>query len=267
MPPFSFYKDAAMKKNLLILFVLTALIAFNGCKKDDNPVAPGGGTNTGNNSGQPMPKFDTLSNYNGVLASIQYSMDLIPGIPTNIAMAFAQFGTTTTVSAGTVSLNSNDIPATTSGNTVFYMIPSTTNPTATLSNVNFNGSNHTWTVGGSSAVSAFTASVTSVSSFDLTYPTTTTTHSKANSLAVNWSGSNSNNKVMIVMAGTAGAGSYSTAELSDNGSYTIPSASLAGFSGAVMLQVVKYRYNVATAGGKSYVLMSEVIKQVTFNIN
>ncbi|NUN10956.1 MAG: hypothetical protein HUU54_17405 [Ignavibacteriaceae bacterium] len=255
-----------MKKYFFIIVLLVSGLTFLGCEKEEsNPTGGGGNNNNTNPSGQPMPSFDTLANYNGTLATIYYSTTIM-GFSVDQAMAFASFGTNG-VDAGTVSVNGNNIPATAAGSSTYYMIPSAANPTQTLSGVNFNGSNHTWSIGGSANVSAFNASVTSVSNFNVTYPVSTTTHSKSSSLAVNWNNGNSNNKVMIVLTGTSGTGTYMSAELSDNGSYTIPSSSLSGFSGQVLMQVVKYRYSVAASGGKSYVLISEVVKQVTFTIN
>lgn len=255
-----------MKKYYLLFTLMFTGMIFLGCEKEESNPTGGGSNNTNTNpSGQPMPSFDTLANYNGTLATIYYST-VIMGFPVDQSMAFARFGANG-VDAGTVSVNGNTIPATTAGTSTYYMLPSATNPTQTLTGVNFNGSNHAWSVGGSANVTAFNASVTSVSNFSVTYPTSSTTHSKSSSLAVNWGGTSSSNQVMIVMTSTSSSGTYISSGLSDNGSYTIPSSNLSGFNGQVLLQVVKYRHSIANSGGKNYVLVCEVVKQVTFTIN
>ena len=253
-----------LKLKLILLLVITTL--FIGCKKDDSPTSPTGNTNTGGNqSGQPIPGFTDSASVNGVMATIAYEVSTIPGMPAvQMVMAFATFGDNG-VDAGEVKVNNNVIGKITSSGSTYYMVPNPSNPTQTISNVNFNGSTHNWTVVGGSGIPALTGGVTSPSTFNITSPAANATITKSSGIQVTWNGGTSS-KVMIVLASTTGNGYFTTEELTDNGTYTIPASQLANISRQALLQVVKYRYAEVTSGGKSYFMIAEIVKNITVTI-
>ena len=253
-----------LKSKLVLLLVITAL--FVGCKKEDSPTSPTGNNNTGGNqSGQPMPGFADSANVNGVMVTISYEMATIPGMPSvQMVMAFSTFGDNG-VDAGEVKVNNNVLGKITSSGSTYYMVPNPSNPTQTISNVSFNGSVHNWTVVGGNGIPALTGGVTSPSTFNITSPAANATVTKSSGIQVTWNGG-TNSKLMIVLASTTGNGYFSTEELADNGTYTIPAAQLANISGQALLQVVKYRYAEVTSSGKSYFMIAEIVKNVTVTV-
>ena len=257
-----------MKSNkLFTIILLLSFMLLMSCSKDDgNPAEPGAGNNTGNtnNSGQPMPSI--AQSGDGVLATISYEFSTVPGFPAAaLTMGFAQFGNG--VDAGNVSVNSNSLGKTSQGSTTFYISPSPSNPTQTLTGVNFDGSNHNWQVGGSGNVSQFNGSVSSPTNFSVSSPANNASVSKANGINVSWNNSSASSRVLVVLAPVDNSGSYYSSDVNDSGSHTIASADLSGFSGQCMLQVVKYTYNSASSGGKTYYLVAEIVKSLTITLN
>ncbi len=248
------------------IFLLSFFLLISCSSDDGNPTEPSGGDNQGttNLSGQPLPGVATSAD--GVLATINYEFQAIPGFPAvALTMGFAQFGGG--VDAGTVMVNSNSLGKTSQGGTTFYISPSPTNPTESLNGISFNGSNHSWQVSGAGDVPQFSGSVVSPSSFTLSAPANNAAVSKANGVNISWNNTNGNTKVLIVLVSVSNSGQYYSTEVNDNGSFTIPSSEISSFSGECLLQVVKYNYNSANAGGKTYYMISEIVKSVTITLN
>lgn len=257
-----------MKKIKAILSAVLILVIFTSCSdKKDNPTEPDNTDNGINNkSGQPMPTFEGTNN-NGVMATINYEFSTYVGIPSvSLTMGFAQFGDKG-VDAGTVSVNGTALGKLTSSGSTYYMSPDPSNPLATLSGVNFDGSTHNWSISGGNGIPAFTGGVTSPTSFIITAPASNATVSKASGVTVSWTGGSSS-KVLVYMISLSGSGSaVFSQDLSDNGSHTFSAAELSKISGQVMIQVVKYKYNEIATGGKSYFAVAEIVKSVNATIN
>lgn len=256
-----------MKVQKIFIFLLMFSILFlASCSKDENPTEPGdGGTQgTTNKSGQPMPAF--ANDAAGVMATINYEFQTAPGFPAaNISLAFAQFGDG--ADAGNVSVNGNAIGKTTQSSTTFYVVPSPSSPTQTLSGVNFNGSNHSWQVSGGNGIPSMNGSVNSPSNFSLSSPANNASVNKSSGLNVTWTNTSSSRVLVLLAAINSSNQYYAKDDLDDNGSFTIPSSELSSFSGDAMLQVVKYNYSGVSAGGSDYYVISEIVKSVTVKIN
>lgn len=262
-----------MKSNKLIfLLILFTALALTACSGEDNPVTPGDGGGDGggdtsqntNASGQPTPTFENSS---GLMATISYETETVPGFPSaQLTIAYAQFGSG--VNAGNVSVNSNSLGTITQSGNTYYMVPSQSNPTQQLTNVNFNGSAHSWTVAGANGVPALSGEVTSPSNYSLTAPENGATVSSSGGIEVNWNNSGSGSKVLIVLAKVDNSNTYKAYQnLDDSGSYTIPSGDLGDFSGETMLQVVKYNTAAVSQGGSDYHIVSEIVKQAVITVN
>lgn len=253
---------------IVLIMMLISVVLLTSCSKDDeNPTEPDNGGTQGNtnNSGQPMPAF--ADNSAGVMATISYEFEAAPGLPAvQLSLAFAQFENGT--DAGNVSVNNNALGKTSQGGTTFYIVPSPTNPTQTLSGVSFDGSNHSWTVSGAGSVPQLNGSVASPSNFSVSSPANNSSVNKAGDLTVNWTNTSANSRVLIVLAALDNSGQYYAEEdLNDSGSFTIPSSELSSFSGDAMLQVVKYNYSSVNSGGSDYYIISEIVKSITIKIN
>lgn len=251
---------------LFLILVLISLLSI-GCNKEDSPTDPTNGGNTSGNTnptGQPIPEIAD-PDANGIMVTIGYSFSTLPGLPSvDLNMAFASFGDD--VDAGQVVVNGNELGKTTNEGSTFYMAPDfINNPTGTLSNVTFNGSQHSWTVSGGNGIPAMQGAVVSPSQFSISSPANNASVSKANGINVSWTGS-SNARVIIVLASESGSDFYYSGELADNGSYTIPASELGSISGSSMLQVVKYHYADVNASGKNYYIISEIVKSNTITV-
>jgi len=255
-----------MKKSFL--FFATAFLAvslfFVGCKKSNsNPTDQTDNTApTTPSSGQPMPTFS--GTVDGFVAAIQFSATYY-GVTVIQDMGFANFGKGT--DAGTVTLGGQTISKITSGSTVYYNSYASVPPTSL--DLNWNGSNHSWSVSGAGTTPAFTLDVPSPNAFTLSNPTASTVAPKTSNLTVTWSGAygSSVDSVMIILVPMSGSGTTFTATTTNKtGSYTIPSSSLSGFSGDTMLELVKYRYAMKTVSGKTYVGVAEIVNTVTFKV-
>lgn len=253
-------------KSLLTITLFAVLLFFNGCDKtDDNPVSPGSGSNTGNQSGQPIP---TILNTNGTLVAISFGYT-VPGIPISVdyVMGYAQLGLPGGIDAGTVSVNSNNLSKSTQGSFTYYNSFSSTNPTS-LQNVLFDGSSaHNWSVSGGDGIPSFTASIVPPKDFSITKPTAGSTITKSGGLEIQWSttGSSTSDSIMIVAATGSGT-PYISSILSNSGSHTISASSLGSMSGETVLQVVKFRYTLKSANGKNYAVIAEIVKTVNIKL-
>ncbi len=254
---------------LFYTLLIAVLIGLSSCSKDESnpvdPTNPGGTGLSGNASGQPIP--GAAANADGVMATISYEFQAVPGVPAvGLTMGFAQFGTG--IDGGDVSVNGNTLGKTAASGSTFYMSPSATNPTQSLTGVSFDGSSHNWNVTGGNGIPQFSGSVPSPRPFNLTAPANNATVSKANGINVTWDNPTSNSKALVLLASTTNSSQvYVADDLADNGSHTIPASSLTNISGSALLQVVKYTYNNASAGGKNYYMISEIVKSVTVTVN
>ncbi len=253
------------KTNLLIAMLLAFFLIFTvGCESDNSTEPEENNNSNTNSSGQPMPAFEG-GNIGGVLATIGYEFATFPGLPAaQMTMAFAQFGAG--VDGGNVTVNGNDIGKTTSNGNTFYIYPSLTNPTQVLTNVSFNGSTHSWTVSGAGSVPSFSGNVNSPRSFNVTAPAENATITKASGMTVSWDAAGGAQNVLITVVDISSSKVVFAEELNDNGSHTFTSAQLADISGDAMIQIVKYNYNLVSAGGKDYAIISEIVKTVNVKV-
>lgn len=217
--------------SVLSVLLLTVFL-FTGCdKSEDNPLNPGGGGNnntSGNNSGQPIP---TIAGTDGIMATIGFSFS-VPGMPISVdyVMGYALFGLPNGVNAGAVSVNSNNLPVATQNGMTYYNSFSQTSP-ASLSNVSFNGTQtHSWTVAGGNGVPAINDGIVSPNTFTITAPAANATVTKSNDMNITWTNTTTNDSVMIVLVSLAGGNPYISSIVSNNGSFTVPAASMSAMS-------------------------------------
>ena len=256
-----------MKHVKPLLIVLAIFVwAVTGCKKEDSLTESTTTTDISNPSGQPMPSFSTQADYGGAMASIYYYMASpiagIPDIATNAASAIFNGGT----EAGAVTVNNNTLGKISSGGKTYYMAPDVNNPMNQLS-LNWNGTNHSWNVAGANGIPAITGSVKSPNDYSVTLPTTNSSVSKASGIQVKWNNP-STAKALIQIVNIKDKGQAKVyQEVADNGSYTIPAADIASFSGDCLIFIVKYNYSYTTVSGKKYFFVSEIVKSVNVKVN
>ncbi len=250
-------------KKLLILPLITILLF--GCDQLTNPLSPETSELSQNLSGQPLPSLAKKVDYEGVLASIGYEVQINENLPaTSISMGFAQVGKL--VDAGKVSVNNSELNKIEKDGKIFYLSPGPQNLTG-LSNVSFDGSQHNWSVEGNDSIASFTGSITSPTAFTVSAPENNSTINADNDIEVTWDGSASDSKILIiVLSENKDIAPYVKENLPDNGSFTIPASALSNFSGKVYLQVAKYNYTTQSSNGKNYLLISEIVKLKTLTI-
>lgn len=256
-------------KFVILSLPLVVFLTFTGCKKNDsNPVSPEDQTQTTSASSQPMPSFATVTDYNGVCATVKFDMQSpISGFPAiEMNSALASMGAQGGADGGAIIVNNNTLGKMVAGGRVTYMAPDPNNPTASMSNIYFDGSDHSWSVAGANGISAFSGSVKSVSTYNLVSPYNGASVSKSSDLQVYWNGGTTSKTLIQISSITTGKTKVYQ-ELADNGSYKISSADLAGLTGDCLLFVVKYNYNIVSAGGKKYVLVSEIVKSNSIKVN
>ncbi len=249
---------------LLSLFLITVLIF--GCDQLINPLSPETSKVSQNLSGQPMPSLAKGVEFNGVLASIGYEVKLNENLPgTFISMGFAQIEKLT--DAGKVTVNNSELNKINKDGKIFYLTPGPQNLSG-LSNVDFDGSEHNWFVEGNDSIPSFTGSIVSPTEFTLETPENNATINKAEGIDVTWSGNSTDSKVLIiVISKDKDQKPYVKEELPDNGAFTIPPEGLENLSGQVFLQVAKYNYKAEASNGKTYLLLSEIVKLKTLTLN
>ncbi len=253
------------RKLVFSLFLFISTLFLISCDKLENPldIQQNGNGNSvvSNKTGQPIPQIGEDAELGGVLSTIKFDVQAAEGLPSaSVVMGFASFGNEE--DAGTVSVNGNELGKSEYDGKVYYMSPSL-GSFESLSNVEFDGSEHNWEVSGGGGISAFSAGVESPSDFEVLSPSADSVVNKAEGLEVSWSGQSDNEKMLFVLVGMDGnADPYVKQEVPNNGSFTIPASALSGFSGKVLLQVVKYKYSFAASGGKQFLLISEVVKSV-----
>lgn len=254
-----------MKKTFLpfLIVFVTVTFLFVGCKKDESPTSPTDKTAKVPESGYPIPTFGV--SVGGVLSTIQVGYTTNTNTyETHLDIGFVYFGTG--IDAGTVSVNEKTINKKTEGSSVYYTSIDPSNPSPSL-DLYWNGATHAWNVSGSGNIPAFTLNVSSPTAFIVRNPAALSLISKNSALNVTWSGasSTSTDSMMIVLIPVTGSGSTFMATTNNKtGSYTIPANQLSEFSGSVLLEVVKYRYEMKTEGGKSFFGVAEIVNKVNF---
>ncbi len=252
-----------MKQLLMYSLGLVTVLLLAGCQ---NPTDTAGNDDSTNKSGQPIPSVNYTGDleFGGILATISFEFETAPNFPAaQFTMGYAFFGNGD--NAGDVTVNDQPLSAESSGNTTWYSSFSQTNP-SNLSNVYFNGSWHSWSVGGSDKVPAFEVRVTSPYNFSITSPQSGTVDI-SNGLTLYWSGSGGNDSLMIVLVDLDKNKTYTRSGIRFNdGKITIDKADLSGFSGDALLQLVRYNYAIHTTDDRYYVAVAEIVKQATITI-
>ncbi len=255
------------KKSILTILISFLTLTLISCDKFENPLdsQANGNDVVSNKSGQPIPEIDGDAGLGGILSTIKFDMDAAQGLPSvGVIMGFASFGSEE--SAGSVSVNGNELGKSDYDGKVYYMSPGL-GSFESLTNVEFDGSEHLWEVSGEGNVPAFSGSVESPNDFEVLSPSADSVINKSNGLEIQWSGSGGNSKMLFVIVGLDNDNDpYIEQDVPDNGSHTIPASALNGFSGKVLIQIVKYKYNFASAGGKQFAMISEVVKSVGVNL-
>lgn len=258
-----------MKKLILsaLLFGTLALLIQSCNLLEDNPINSGDDPVIEKILSQPLPSFSQVTNLNGIMATIQFSHTIQQDLKVDYVLGYAQFGSPT-VDAGAVLVNGTALPLKKQGSFVYYNSFNPLSP-SNLFGVVFNGSNHSWSVSGKNGIPALAESIESPKSFSLTLPESGKTYQKANGLQVKWDTGNSTSADLFMLFVTQAGGDvtpYSNPSITNNGSFTVPSASLSQFSGEVLVQLVKYRYSVKNVDSKNYVLCAEIVKSVNCNL-
>lgn len=252
---------------------LFALLIFAACSSDgDNPVDAndGNGDGTGeifNPTGQPLPEGEDFENAAGMLATINYAQSPGFGLPdVDINMGFASFADG--ADAGNISVNNQALGKQTQEDMTFYSAPSASNPNPL--NVSFDGSAHNWSVSGAGDIPSFSGSVSSASTFSITSPAKGATINTSNGMTVEWSGSGSGDNVMVTVVpldANEESGGYTSGILNDTGSHTISASAVGAISGQAQVFVLKFNWAVSQAGGKAFVMVSEVVRNHDFTAN
>ncbi len=255
------------KKFVFILFLSILTLSLFSCDKLENPLDVQSNNNSviSNKTGQPIPDIGSDNELGGILTTIKFDMQTAQGLPSvGVVMGFASFGKEE--DAGKVMVNGNELGKSEYEGKVYYMSPSL-GSFESLSNVEFDGSEHNWEVSGAGNVSGFSASVVSPTDFEVLSPSADSVINKSGGLEISWSGQSDNEKMLFVIVGMDGEGDpYIEQEVPNNGSHTIPASALSGFSGKVLLQVVKYKYSLSANGGKQFLIISEVVKSVSLTL-
>lgn len=256
-------------KNKLLQVAITGLLAFfSSCDRiDDNPIFPDDNGKVGNKSGQQIPVPAWLGAPNGIAATISFDQ-VVSGFNINYVMGYAQFGTTNFLDAGVVTVNGNEVAKNSSGNVIYYSSFNALSP-STLTGVNFNGSAHNWSVGGKNTIPQFDIVASSPHEFTLTSPASGASVSKSSDLNITWSvtGGASDSVMIYLTPATGSATPYVSAILANNGAAKISASDVSKFSGAAILQVVKFRYAYTTKSGKLYFAISEIVKTSAVTLN
>jgi hypothetical protein len=268
-------------KWLCLTTILIGIVVLAGCNKQDalpntpTLTAPSNPAVT-NASGQPIPNLSSIPNYGGFLSTIQYDYSTpayqgIPSYTVTFKLGFAQFGNG--VDVGTVTVVSDTLPKHTDGSKIYYMNNFTLGGTG-LSSVEFSsGTAHNWTISGGGGVPAITSGLYTLTpvTFAISSPVSGENIVKANGLNINWTNANPNglDSILIVIVGKGGSymkSSILSGSSSSQGSYSITGSDLGTMTGTCVMQVVKYRYNMVIISSKVYIVLAEIVKQETINL-
>lgn len=156
------------------------------------------------------------------------------------------------VYGGAVSVNSNAVDSMIFGSNVFYLGFLSTGA------VSFDNSSTTsFSVTGAGSVPAFNGSIIAPVISQLTAPANNATVPTSSSLSVTWDGTGADS-IVVVVANASNGKSISKQGLPNSGSYSVSAVEMATLgAGQGIVHVVKYRYNLVTAGSKQYVILAE----------
>lgn len=255
---------------------LVSVGAFSSCKKEGctdplatnyNPAATkdDGSCETGSTASAATPPSGYTPSYTGTFAtlvgikSLSTTSTPIGPIDTEIGTAVAVFsedGGANFMTAGTVSVDGNNLSAQTNNSYVYTLGQS--NPTG----ISF-GSTQSWMGSGANwpAFSASTnvgfPSVSTISSSDVTASSgyTLSCSSSISADSIYFSVYGPNGSAMKVVAGGTSSYTFSSAELSGVG------------SGSGFVQVVGINYDPQTVGGRAYYLLNETARTKSVTIN
>ncbi len=253
----------------LRLFLIIALFsALWGCDSSTAPKDDNSSVQEVNQSGQPIPLSSGSSEleFGGVMASISFQFQTVPGFPAaEFVMGYAYFNHGS--DAGEVKINNQALKSEGSSGSSWYTSFSQTSPSS-LQDVNFNGTQHNWTVSGKGDIPALNASVTSPLKFNLTSPLTGATITKSSGMNITWSGGSaqSADSMLVMLLDLSNSKTILEQGLPNNGQYTIDSGKLKDFSGDAFLQVVKYRYSITETGNFYYSAVAEIVNQASIII-
>jgi hypothetical protein len=243
-----------MKNSKTSLFVLVCSLSMliSSCKKEDiipeEPAPTPASTPAGSTTPTPIGA-------DGVMWAIR-SSSTVQGFTIEIGTAVGIFmnGTTDLVNVGTVSVNSNNLTA--SSNNAYTFTPNQTMPTG----LDFSSSTD-WAISGGNGHAAFTYDASS-----LVFPggsaiTSSTTVTKANGYTLTCSSvSGADSTLFIIgnvsktLAGSANSCAFSASELT-------------GLSaGSSVAMIVPYKLMQATINGKNYYFGKERVNQVSVTI-
>ena len=242
-----------MKNTKTTFFVLLCSLGMlvSSCKKEDlipeEPTpAP---VNTPSGSTTPIP-----ANADGVMWAIK-STSSVQGFSIEIGTAVGIFmnGTTDLVNVGTVSVNSNNLTA--SSNNAYTYTPSQMMPTG----LDFSSTN--WAATGGNGHAAFTYDASSLAFPSGSAITSSATVTKANGYTLTCSNvSDADSTLFMVgnvsktISGSANSCTFSASELSGLG------------AGTSVVMIVPYKLMQATVNGKNYYFGKERVNQLAVNI-
>jgi hypothetical protein len=243
---------------IIALAAIFGVALFNGCDTsttDPEPVEE-------QSDLPPMPSFGSVENLNGTLLTIQFEYSVQDPYYVDYKMAYAKFGTGEDV--GAVSVNEEPVTLRDENGVDVYNSFDSDAPASVF--ISFNGDDHAWSVEGGSGVPAMSdLSIASVSDFDVTQPETGARVSPSGGVIVQWDGAAETTFVTLEMKQNADQ-TYRSADMTGVNTFTIPEAALANFSGECVLKVCKYNHQVYEREGMNYVVASEVVQRVAFNL-
>lgn len=263
-----------MKKNVLVLFTVSAFM-FASCSKDDTTTTNPTNTNpTPTNTQGPKPPMPTPigNNLSGALISIKMTyttqptgspqpFDLVSEMGT--AVFYDNPGSATKVEAGTVSLNSNNLEKQTDNTYFKWAYAGMTPSTLGLDN----GSD--WNITGSSAVTAFSYNDASVfPKYSGTIPASVT---KANGVTLTFNSSTLTGADSVYVVIASGSQSVTKSYAKNAGDITISASDLSGLAtvsnNTAILEICPVNYNELVKNGKNYVLIKEqaIVRNVNIN--
>ncbi len=243
-----------MKNSKTTLFVLLCSLSMlvSSCKKEDlipeEPTpAP---VNTPTGSTTPVP-----TGADGVMWAIR-STSSVQGFTIDIGTAVGIFmnGTTDLVNVGTVSVNSNNLTA--SSNNAYTFTPSQTMPTG----LDFSSSTN-WSVAGGNGHAAFTYDASSLVFPSGSAITSSATVTKANGYTLTCSSVSGADSTLFLI------GNVSKTVSGSSNSCTFSSSELSGLSaGSSVVMIVPYKLMQATINGKNYYFGKERVNQLAVTI-
>ncbi len=257
--------------NISVCVCLALLSTFTACKKAEDvtptptPTTPTTPTTT--TTSTPSPKVGSVD---GVLVSLRVDMNTVTaGYPITlttenaVASFFTSTGATTFVDAGTVSVNSINLEKQT--NYTYYKTATTG---MTPSDMGFNSTNSSWSVGGAGSVPAFNYDHNvPFPKFTGTIPETVT-RSSGLSISVGGDISNADSIILFMVKDTVSlirtfSGNATSISLSASDLTAFPAVT----DKSAILEIVPYRVTMKAQGSKNYAFIKEYAAVRMVNIN